>query len=179
MTYNEEKYQRRLKGMSDGILEVEYRKYFKNLLPEMALIMLVELRERGLLTDEIGEPEEQEAYLSEEEIQAKLAEIKGAICPRCNKAGDIVGTYVKSAISFVTRTRVDEEEIICCRDCAKDALWRASVMTAGTGWWSIQGIFITPWILGTNLLKYKSGFPNSDDRLRLMAIASLRKAKRK
>ncbi len=29
--------------MSDGILEVEYRKYFKNLLPEMALIMLVEL----------------------------------------------------------------------------------------------------------------------------------------
>jgi len=173
VTYNEKKYQRRLKDMSDGVLEVEYRKYFKDLLPEMALIMLAELRERGLLAEQIGGPENQESCLSEESIQEKLAELKGSKCPRCEKSGDIVGVYVKSAISFITRVRVEEEEIICCRDCARDALWRASLVTAGAGWWSVPGIFVTPWVLGTNLIKYKSDFPGSDDRLRLIAISEL------
>lgn len=179
MTYNEQKYQRRLEGMTDGVLEVEYRRHFKELLPEMALIMLTELRSRGLLDEELGTVENNEAYLPEEEIRAKLEEIKNAVCPRCGKSGDIVGVYIKSAVSVVVKALVEEEEVICCRECAKDALWRASLLTAAAGWWSLPGIFVTPWVLGTNLMYYKSGFPKSDDRLRLIAITTLREAKGK
>jgi len=68
---------------------------------------------------------------------------------------------------------VNERTEYACRACAEADLRRESWYSAGFGWWSVQGLFATPYVLYTNL-KQLNSFDKGDAILRLLAIQQLR-----
>ena len=169
MTYAEEKYENRLKYLTDSKLQVECNNII-NLRPEIALLLIREAQRRNILTKSIKDYLNSRRYLSEKEIEELVEFVKGLKCSLCDLNNNEVGYSVKNAVSLIYKTSVSEEEFISCKDCAIRMINRSTNISLLGGWWSLTGIFITPYVLIKNWTELLSDFKNSENHFRVNVL---------
>jgi hypothetical protein len=92
-------------------------------------------------------------------VHAHAMAMKFGECPCCRVDGRII--EVRDAyhvVSLVWIYRYSETDQLCCRECGAKANRWAAAGCALTGWWSLYGLFSTPYVIVKNLLAaYRRG----------------------
>ncbi|MEM6769903.1 MAG: hypothetical protein AAF597_04875 [Bacteroidota bacterium] len=162
MTYAEEKKIRRLAMASDSAIIVEV-KALSSYRPEMARAIITEAKKRNLSPEIISNYEQSSKFLSETEEAKWVKYISFGCCQHCDKEKELKGFTNRKAVSFLRGTRIDESLEFSCVDCGQLLLKDSSRFSAAFGWWSLTGVFVTPYVLMKNYQELRNEFPNSDN----------------
>lgn len=90
--------------------------------------------------------------LADDLILEQAYRMKFGTCPKCGKIGDDVevrDSHILVSLFYVVRTIRNAD--LQCRPCARKSRLGAAVISLATGWWSIPGIFMTPFIVIRNV----------------------------
>jgi hypothetical protein len=88
--------------------------------------------------------------LSDMDINLLADKINSFACPHCNQYRGITANIVTTCYSQVKKVRIKDYFILGCSYCVIDKAKKYLVRSALLGWWSIPGIFVTPFIIIKN-----------------------------
>lgn len=120
-------------------------------------LLVAEIEKRKLGNDLVEWITAERRLLSTEEL-FKLKEIVvNSLCPDCQKARGLIGVEYSTRTSFIVDTSVDEHRVIVCERCGKSRESGSFITTLVTGWWSVEGLFATPFTLLSKLVAFFTG----------------------
>lgn len=93
------------------------------------------------------------ATLAPDLVYQHAIAMKFGECPCCQRGGRTI--EVRDAyhvVSLIWIYRYSETDQLCCRECGSKANRWAAAVCALTGWWSVFGLFSTPYVIMKNLL---------------------------
>ena len=93
------------------------------------------------------------AMLAPDLVYEHAMAMKSGECPCCHLGGRVI--EVRDAyhvVSLIWVYRYSETDQLCCRECGGKANRWAAAGCALTGWWSLYGLFSTPYVIVKNLL---------------------------
>lgn len=118
------------------------------------------------------------ATLAPDLIYEHAVAMKFGECPRCGRRDGVVEVrssyHVVSAIWFY---RYSETDHLVCRKCGGKANFWAAVGCVTAGWWSIPGLFSTPYVILKNIRAAYRGDTNADPSAKLLYKAQLELAR--
>lgn len=136
--------------------QIEYiAKYeAKSLAPEVILLLIKEMKNRGFDNELINAINPYKKELSQSELRQLKNKITHLACPECGqKKEKLVGSLVRTVKSFLVLTMYSNVPIITCEECARKKRTEAMLITALLGWWAIPfGIIRTPIALIASLI---------------------------
>jgi hypothetical protein len=87
------------------------------------------------------------------EVQQKLNEVHGGLCPKCHGTGPVDVHASHRAWSALVVTTWSSRQQVCCQSCGTRAKLMDSATTLLLGWWGIPwGLLITPVQIGRNVV---------------------------
>lgn len=97
---------------------------------------------------------ERSVDLAHDLIHEHAVALRFGPCPKCRARGDIVEVRpAYTILSVVVITRYATEVELCCRRCGRGNNVTASIWSFVMGWWSLPGLFSTPFVIGRNLVR--------------------------
>lgn len=119
------------------------------------------------------------ASLAPDLVYQHAVTMKFGACPCCSERGQVV--EVRDAyhvMSLIWIHRYSETDQLCCNACGSRAnLWAAAGCLL-TGWWSLPGLFSTPYVVGKNLRAAYSRKDSAEPSAKLLYRAQLDLARR-
>ncbi len=114
-----------------------------NLEPEVIAILMAEIKKRGLDSNIEKGIDAQTKELTESEVIELKDKITNLKCPVCGQKGKpLVGSIIRSVMSFIVLTNYKKTPIISCQECADKKRKSALTSTIILGWWGIPWGFI-------------------------------------
>ena len=139
----------------------------KDLIPEAFTVLYGELESRNLLEVLSTNGVKLVEPISKDDLQDLAIESLDSICPICNQVQGVNGLKVGRIIGVLIVTRFESEIVVGCRSCLQEEVKAANIYNLILGWWSIFGIFITPFTIISNWVKLrrlKEGVPSEEFR---------------
>lgn len=78
-------------------------------------------------------------------------DLRHSICPECQGPGPLDVHTSYWVFSLIYYCQWSSKPKICCLRCGQNKKWMALLSSTFLGWWSIHGIFMTPWQIGQNI----------------------------
>lgn len=120
---------------------------------EVVPILKEEIKKRGLNIELMKWVGYEAIYFEGLEREKLLTDIRRSICSNCNINTDLKGYRFNTVISaFILLGDVTKEKIICAK-CARKMRTRSMLKTFFLGWWSRQGILMTPYALFSDIIR--------------------------
>jgi len=105
--------------------------------------------------------------------------MKYGTCPVCKKAGGVVEMRpMYHVVSVIWFHRYSQTFELCCRSCGRKANLMATLGCATLGWWSLLGLFSTPYNVVRNLTRLFDKDDNDPPSAQLLFQARLDLARR-
>ena len=89
--------------------------------------------------------------LPDDEVRRRALAVHQGICPRCLGPGPVDARVSYRVWSLLIMTTLQHMPMISCRSCAVKTLWRDIVFCLFFGWWSLEGMVVTPILLFRNI----------------------------
>lgn len=119
----------------------------KGLRDDVIPILIEEIKRRKLGENLIEWINAERRILSKNELEELKAKIKACICTDCGEKSNLKGYKIKTIISYLFNASITDRTLIICEDCGSTRKFNSGFWTAIFGWWSIKGLFSTPFIL--------------------------------
>lgn len=153
MLFKIEKAKKIYEAYSDIQLLSFAKKDGATLRPEILPVLMEELKKRAIGEEFIQEMEENYFLIRVSDILELQHKIEKINCPKCGgQNAKIVCSLQRTIISILINTLSYETATICCEKCKKREFLLANSITLVLGWWSIKGMFITPYTIFLNIL---------------------------
>lgn len=114
------------------------------------------------------------ASLAPDLVYEHAVAMKFGACSCCGARGQVV--EVRDAyhvMSLIWIYRYSETDQLCCNACGSKANRWAAAGCLLTGWWSLPGLFSTPYVVGKNLWMAYSRKDNAEPSAKLLHRAQL------
>ena len=114
--------------------------------PDVVLILIEEIKKRGLDINLISGIEAQTKELTEIEVNELKSKIINLPCPDCGQRSfPLIGSFIRTVKSFIIITSYKKSPVIVCQSCLNKRRKNAMISTLLLGWWGIPfGLFRTP-----------------------------------
>ena len=161
--------------LSDFKLEYLAKNEINSLEPEVIVILVEEIKRRGLNLNLMQGIAAQAKELSEEEIMGLKSKISSLPCPSCRqKDSPLIGTYIRTVLSFIVFTTYQKKAFISCISCASQKRKNAIIKTTLFGWWGFPfGFFYTLHAIITSLTDSKNRDSDSEAVLSAFVVKNL------
>lgn len=119
----------------------------QGLVDEAIPILIDEIKQRELGEDLVQWLMEERRIPTVEEFLSLKQIVKTSFCTDCNLNQNLAGVGYKTLISYIIGSRTYHYKVIVCGECATSRKQSSFFATAMLGWWSLFGIFSTPFTL--------------------------------
>lgn len=151
--YSVEEIKENYKSFSDSKIENIARNESKGLRKEILGILKNKIEKRNLDKRLITWVEAETNTLTDFEKKKVYEKIHRLNCPNCgSKHSNLRGHKFKTIISFIIFSNQIEKNRIFCNSCAKNKRVKSFLTTVIFGWWSIKGLFLTPYTIITEII---------------------------
>jgi hypothetical protein len=146
--YSVEEIRDNYKGFSDSKIENIARNESKGLRKEVLGILKEEIEKRKLDKRLITWIDAETNTLTDFEKQSLIEKIENLNCPEClQKRSKLIGQEFTTIISVIIWCNEVTENRILCYYCGRNKKFNSYLITGFAGWWSVRGIFLTPYTL--------------------------------
>jgi hypothetical protein len=136
------------KGFSDSKIENIAQNESKKLRKEVLEILKEEIARRDLDEQLIVWVDAENHTLSDLEKQSLIKKIENLKCPSCGKKeSNLIGQEFNIIVSAIRLLSNSSENRILCANCGRKKKIRTFLINGLLGWWSVPGIFLTPYTL--------------------------------
>ena len=135
--------------LDDSKLESIAKFETASLSSEVQLILIEEIKRRGLDENLLSAIEVQSKGLSDEELLEITNRIKSLSCPVCGKANKgLMGGIIRRVRGYAVVCLYECKTIIACQTCIDLERDHQLIMNSLLGWWGIPlGLFRTPQVI--------------------------------
>ncbi len=127
-------------------------------------ILIHEIKKRNLGKHYIDRIKADRRILSESELIQLKHIVTTSTCSLCDKQKPLYGIKYTTIYSLFVDYSITSYHRIICERCGQNAKQKSLLITSLFGWWSIHGIFRTPFIL-LQKLKSKNQRLSQSDRI--------------
>lgn len=161
--YSVEEIKKTYEGFSDSKIEIIAKNESKGLRTEVLGILREEIEKRNLDKNLISWVDTETKTFDGFERDTLVKKIENLTCPKCSEKKDrLYGFEMKQVVSFIFVAKETRYEKILCLRCGKKAKLKSILITLVSGWWSIHGIFLTPWTVISESINFLSIDKTSD-----------------
>lgn len=142
--------------------------------PDVVMILVDEIRERGLNPKLFQAIQAQLVPLTEADISQLLSRLTSLPCPDCGeRSSPLIGKWIRKVQSFIVVTSSKNTPMIGCRNCTQKRWKNGLILTALVGWWGFPlGLIRTPYVLITGFKGKKKQADQSDEILTRFVVAN-------